>query len=103
MSLKLCAIYNCWDGIELLRGSMLSVQSGVDLFIIVYQTKSNFGELYNPGPDMDLSGFPNVILHEYVPGPNFGRTNEREKRNIGLQVAKENNCTHFLHMDCDEY
>jgi hypothetical protein len=65
--LKLSVIYNVFDGVELLRGSMLCMKDHVDLFIIVYQDVSNFGEQYNPLPDMDLSGFSNVTLVKYDP------------------------------------
>lgn len=101
--MKLAAIYNAWDGICLLRGSMLCLKNHVDLFIIVWQDVSNFGEKYNPIPDMDLSGFPNVILHKYDPTVGAGPFNEKKKRNIGLDIARANGCTHFLHLDNDEY
>jgi hypothetical protein len=100
--MKLAAIYNVWDGVELLRGSMRCLSGHVNVFIIVYQKVSNFGEAYDPLPDMDLSGFP-CIMHEYVPPKLGGATNEIQKRNIGIALAREQGCTHFLHMDCDEY
>lgn len=101
--MKLAAIYNAWDGIELLKGSMDCLKYHVDLFIIVWQDVSNFGEFYNPIPDMDLSGLKDVILVKYDPVVGAGMYNEKQKRNIGLNVARENGCTHFLHIDCDEY
>jgi hypothetical protein len=100
--MKLAAIYNVWCGEELLIPSMNSVRSGVDLFIIVYQKISNFGEVYNPMENLNLDEF-NHILIEYTPEPNNGFVNEKAKRNLGLQAAKELGCTHFLHMDCDEF
>ncbi len=101
--MKLAAIYNVFDGVELLRGSMMQLKSRVDLFIIVYQDISNFGEAYNPLPDMDLSGFNNLLLIKYEPKVNGGAINEAAKRNLGLEYAKQHNCTHFMHVDCDEY
>lgn len=100
---KLAAIYNVWDGDELLEYSINSVKSGVDLFIIVYQTTSNFGEKYDPLQNI-LKAVKDVpyILHKFTPINHAGISNEREKRNIGLQIAKKNSCSHFLHMDCDE-
>ncbi len=99
---KLAAIYNVWDGVELLRGSMMSIKNEVDIFIIVYQKVSNFGEKYNPLPEMDLSGFK-YLLVEYEPNSINGFQNEITKRNIGLECAKSLDCTHFMHVDCDEY
>ncbi len=101
--MKLAAIYNVWDSTELLRGSMLQMQYRVDVFIIVFQNISNYGEHYSPLSDMDLTGF-NYVLRFYSPDlskPGF--YNETTKRNIGLKAAKELNCTHFLMCDNDEY
>ncbi len=100
--MKLAAIYNVWDGVELLRGSMECLKNDVDLFIIVFQDISNFGEYYNPLLAMNLTGF-NFILIKYIPQKKAGQSNESEKRNIGLEVAKKQGCTHFLHLDTDEY
>lgn len=102
--MKLAAIYNVWDGVELLKGSI--EQLSVDLLIIVYQDISNFGEAFDPMIRMKADGIdklPNVVFHKYVPSLKTGFKNETNKREIGLSIAKKNNCTHFLHMDCDEY
>lgn len=99
---KLAAIYNCWDGVELLRGSMECLKKDVDVFIIVFQNVSNFGEHYRPLGDMDLRGF-NYVLKLYNPEIGHGAKNETAKRNLGIKAARELDCTHFLHLDCDEY
>ena len=102
--MKLAAIYNVWDGVELLYGSMKFLKDEVDVFILVWQDKSNFGEAYNPMDDFKIPDFGcEVILVKYEPVQNGGTTNEILKRNLGLQYAKDEGCTHFLHMDCDEY
>jgi hypothetical protein len=108
--MKLAAIYNVWDGVELLNGSMESVADGVDLFIIVFQNVSNTGEIYDPRPFMNLNikwlNEKKVITREYKPEIgiyNNPGQHERNKRNIGLDIARENGCSHFLHLDCDEY
>lgn len=100
--MKLAAIYNVWDGVELLKGSMNCLKNSVDIFIIIYQDVSNFGEHYNPLPEMDLQGF-NYILKKHTPYALVGSFNEIIKRNSGLDIAKKEGCTHFVHMDCDEY
>lgn len=100
--MKLAAIYNVWDGVELLKGSMECLKNDVDLFVIVWQEISNFGEAYNPIPDMNLAGYPFVLV-KYIPSINGGQRNEIEKRNLGLSYAKQFGCTHFLHLDTDEY
>lgn len=101
--MKLAAIYNVWDGAELLRGSMECLRGSVDLFIIVYQRVSNFGERYDPRPDMNIGDFKTIIFFEFIPTNWTGAGNEREKRNIGMNIARANGCTHFLNIDCDEY
>jgi hypothetical protein len=102
--MRLAAIYNVWDGAELLKGSMDCLKYQVDDFIIVWQDISNFGERYNPLDDVDLSGFKNVVLNKYYPTLTAGGMgNERAKRNIGITIAKTLKCTHFLNIDVDEY
>jgi hypothetical protein len=106
--MKLAAIYNVWDGVELLRHSMDCLKGHVDVYIIVWQPFSNWGERYNPLEDIKkaIEGYeiPNelVVFSEYVPEKLGGMNNEILKRNQGLEVAKKLNCTHFLHIDADE-
>jgi hypothetical protein len=101
---KIAAIYNVWDGDELLKGSVQSVQDYIDHIVIVCQSKSNFGEAYIPDvwPPELLSTKP-VHYLTWKPKIGYGRFNEIGKRNIGIDKARELGCTHFLHMDCDEY
>jgi hypothetical protein len=99
--MKLAAIYNVWDGEELLKGSVDCVKDHVEAIIIVYQETSNYGEVYCPVfPEFNLK---KIYFVKYIPGPGNGRHNEARKRNLGIAVAKGLKCTHFLHMDCDEY
>lgn len=103
--MKLCAIYNVWDGVELLKYSINSIKNDVDLIIIVYQTKSNFGEEYNPLEEIRkaLPGdHPITLIQNYTPEYIGGAVNEIKKRNLGLKLAYNEGCTHFLHLDCDE-
>jgi len=100
--MKLAAIYNVWDGVELLHGSMRSVACGVDLFIIVWQDVSNHGEVFSPLAGLDLFEFPVEFL-QFEPEAVEPWQNETNKRNAGLALARKHGCTHFLHMDCDEY
>lgn len=101
--MKLAAIYNVWDGVELLNGSIDLIKKDVDLFIFVWQDVSNFGEYYNPIKEMNLPDDITKVLVKYDPIGQIGFLNEKNKRNLGLDVAREHGCTHFLHLDCDEY
>jgi hypothetical protein len=97
--IKLAALYNVWDGDELLEGSIKCIKDNVDVVIIVFQTISNYGESY--APKIPRGDKIHTICHFAY--PNKGKENEIRKRNIGLDKARELGCTHFLHMDCDEY
>lgn len=101
---KLAAIYNLFDGTELLDKSIQTIYPHVDMVVIVYQDVSNFGEKCSPLPVIEKLQFKSKVeLIKYEPDLNQGGGyNERLKRNIGLYFARKNKCTHFLAMDCDE-
>lgn len=104
--MRLAAIYNVWDGDELLLGSIQQIYDHVDVIIIVYQLYSNFGERYNPITGVDARWFEHYKLRmqEYIPIQGIGgASNERAKRNLGIKMAQELECTHFFHIDVDEY
>lgn len=96
---RLAAIWNVWDGDELLFHSIKQIREHVDEVIVVYQNQSNYGEIYHPEIPSHLCDY---IIH-YKPQLHFsGTLNETAKRNIGLDKAKELGCTHFILMDNDE-
>lgn len=96
----LAAIYNVWDGDELLQGSIDQIRAHVDYIIVVWQETSNLGEHYKPS--LEISGVD--YFHKYKPlitnPPAF---NETQKRRIGLEMARRSGATHFISLDCDEY
>lgn len=99
--MKLAAIWNVWDGSELLKYSIKSIKA--DVYIIVYQTVSNWGEHYDPYMDvLDAIQGVNSLLVLYTPTDKSGFSNETAKRNLGIQYAKDMDCTHFMHVDTDE-
>lgn len=98
---KLIAIYNVFDGEELLPYSVKQIKPHVDGIICAYQNKSNRGEDYSPSFQHSL--FDYVIQYE----PNLTITasaNEKRKRNFALSSAKQlfPDITHFIFLDCDE-
>jgi hypothetical protein len=99
---KLAAIYNVWDGDEHLKGSMECLKAHVDLFVIVYQHVSNFGEYYMPN-FRQYSTEVETNYIKYDPKIGHGSLNEKAKRNKGIDYARDRGCTHFLTIDCDEY
>lgn len=108
--MKLAAIYNVFDGLELLKGSIDCIKNDVDEIIIVYQDVSNFGEQCE---DIvfkithllrsDFNLVCNIKWKKFTPTNISGQPNEILKRQLGIEKAKELGCTHFIQIDCDEY
>lgn len=107
-SMKLGVAYNLFDGEELLEASILSIREAVDYIIVVYQTISNYGnqtetDLKSLLDDLKKKGLVDEC-YEYIPDlSKKGAFNEKEKRNIGLNIARKKGCTHLLSMDTDEF
>jgi len=122
-----------FDGEELLYSSILSVKELATYIVIVYSTVSNFGFPSRPHLEDVLHDLKNKgLVHELVkyeprefspkekaflisPSADpmeVGKKpsevadvffNEMQKREIGRLRCKENGCTHFMSMDCDEH
>jgi len=104
--MKLAAIYNVFDGEELLEYSIKSIKNCVDYIIIVYQTQSNFGALNHNIESTIIDLKERDLIDEYVyykTPPRSPQINELTKRNKGLERAKKIGCTHFITIDCDEF
>ena len=101
------AIYNVFDGEELLEGSIKSVRPWVDLVIAVCQEYSNFGEYYDGGlKECERLYDLRAIDHIHYYNPKHGQSAlacETEKRNLGIKIAKSKGASHLIHLDCDEY
>lgn len=104
MEMKLCAIYNVWGDEELIRHSIAKIEPLVDGVIVVYSYQSNFGEWCCAGyyDEFLRPGFS--TWHQFEPSKNQdARWNETNKRNFGLDKARELGYTHFIMMDADEF
>ncbi|WP_210338313.1 hypothetical protein [Ensifer sp. ENS03] len=80
----------------------------MDYINIVVQFVSNVGNSAAPGLEVVLHQIEAERLvddiHIYEPDFSIAPVrNELNKRNIGLQLAKNAGVSHFLTMDCDEY
>jgi hypothetical protein len=96
---KLAAVWNVWDGDELLPYSVKAIKPHVDIRIAVVQGVSNLGEEYEPRFNYSL--FDYVVRFE----PDLTKrppVNETAKRNAGLRFAREIGATHYIGLDCDE-
>ena len=105
--MKLGASYNLFDGEELLESSILSIRDNVDYISVVFQTQSNCGKPCNAGLTDILSQLQQKGLIDHIEHytPSLDKNlhfNETKKRNIGLELSRENGCTHHLSLDTDE-
>lgn len=97
--MRLVAIYNVWKDWDLLEYSLKNIRPLVDGVIIVGSEYSNFGE---------YSAIPEAFINQdlYIREPQFkgnAAASETDKRNFGLDIARERGYTHFLTMDADEF
>lgn len=103
--MKLCAIYNVWDDWDLLHYSVKNIYPLVDGVIVVASTKSNYGEVSEIPERVKWTNLSGLNISLYVREPQFTHpmNSETDKRNYGLQVAKNEGYTHFLTCDSDEF
>jgi hypothetical protein len=106
--MKLGISYSVFDSEELLEGSIKQIRPCVDYINVIFQKTSNCGNQCSPDALKILKELKqkklidNVFLYE----PRFDivfNQNEVIKRNIGLAKCREQNCTHHMTMDADEY
>lgn len=100
--------YSVFDGVELLKASLTNIRPHVNYINVVYQDVSWYGEP-SPEPllpmleDMQKEGLIDKIIF-YEPDLKLtAGTNERLKRNIGLEDAKKNGVEYYMSMDVDEF
>jgi hypothetical protein len=112
--MKLGIIYNVWDGWEWLNitaKSFLAINYREIFSCVVAQEISNWGEVDTnvlPGVYQFRSEYLVEEVLTYTP-PKVAKhwadayEMERTKREMGMNRALKEGCTHILHMDCDEY
>jgi hypothetical protein len=106
--MKLGASYSVFDGEELLEFSIKQIRPYVDYITVVWQDISWRGnpakiDLHSFLLNLQKQGLVDKLIY-FKPNLKLQPSrNEINKRNIGLQDAKKNNCTHFMTMDCDEF
>lgn len=103
--MRLCAIYNVWDDWDLLRLSVKNIYSLVDGVIVIASTKSNYGEVSEIPEITKWTNLTGLDISLYIREPQFSHpmNSETDKRNYGLQVARNEGFTHFLMCDSDEF
>lgn len=101
--LKIAAVYNTWGDWALLNASIQNILPVVDMVIVVYSDKSNYGEMDEWRTDWVSHEDPHVTFHNYEPILNHPMHAETAKRNYGLDLARQSGATHYLCMDSDEF
>lgn len=99
---RLVAIFCVWgDSNDLIDYSLDNILPCVDGVIIVYSHKSNFGnyrEFFTSIQD------EKIVLYNWEPNTShMPHYNETEKRQFGLEKAKQAGFTHFIFLDHDEF
>ncbi len=109
-TMKLGVSYNLFDGEELLEASIKSIRKEADFISVIYQKESYRGQPASPTVESLLHKLKRkgLIDEIYLYERNFNQHKDKhiyecEKRDIGLKLAKDNGCTHYLSMDVDEF
>ncbi len=106
--MRLGASINLFDNEESIKPLLLNIRPYVDCISITYQLRSNWGVPAAPYlmdllHDLKRKGLVDNLI-PFVKSPtNTPAMNEVKKRNIGLNDAKNNKCTHFISFDADEF
>ena len=91
---------------DLLQGSVDQIATYIDVLIVIGQSTSNWGEYYEEFTFPEFEGeYIQEIFTPSTPARNWREAQKMEthKRNMGIGIAKGMGCSHFLHMDSDEY
>lgn len=103
--MKLCSIINAWaDTVELLPYAINNHLQFCDGVIVVWSVASNHGAVDNRMLQFVAThNYQNVLFHQIEPLKKMKPLlNETRKRNVGLDVAKHKDYTHFFLADADE-
>ena len=104
--MKLATIINSWaDTVELLPSCIENHLEFADSVIVVWSKKSNRGQVDDAVFNMiATTSFRDTIFHQYEPNESLApHLSETKKRNLGLDIAREHEFTHFLIADADEF
>lgn len=107
-SMKLGISYNLFDGEELLETSIKSVRKSAYHISVVYQLISNSGEKRSDDIVSLLQDLKKRhLIDEFslfeTDATKPANVNERNKRLVGLKIARKAGCTHYLSLDVDEF
>ena len=105
---KLALTINAFDASELLEDLISEIRDQVDHVAAIYQKKSYWN---NPMAEEDMEELLRLqkldLIDELIEfKPNFtkySREQECDKRNMGIDLMKQNGSSHILNIDADEF
>lgn len=110
--IRLGAMYNCFEGSELLRYSIRQIRPHVDFILLMYQKFSWYG---HPVLGKDLNEIESLLKEKLVDQifcfypevfaieSTSARTIEAQKRNVGRSLLYSFGMTHMVDLDTDEF
>lgn len=104
--MKLAAVYNIWGDTDMLKHSIANIRPMVDVVIVIYSVTSNFGNRCDRDGSNESYPFEETPIWFFQCEPDLRiapHHNECNKRNFGLNKAREYGVTHFVMMDADEF
>lgn len=105
---KVGAAYNTFYGIELLEKSIKSIRPVVDYVVVVHQKISFSGNEEDPINNvlfkklLDDKLIDDIVYYDVNTSTQGSEGSVLEKRNIGLEYCRQNNCDFIIPMDADE-
>jgi len=98
---------NAFDGSEFLEPLISEIRDQIDWVAAFYQRKSYWG---NPMSSEDMDelhrlhklGLINELIEFKPDFSKYSREQECDKRNMGIQIAKDRGCSHIVNIDVDE-
>ena len=106
---KLIATINFWSDSKewLIEHCEMLRACGVDYILVLSQITSNYGIKDNSGQALVIEAKNNRLIDDYIlfiPNLNLtGSTNEKEKRKLGVNYAKQKEFDYILLTDTDEF
>lgn len=105
---KLGLTINAFDASELLEYLIKEIKDQIHWVAAIYQKKSYWR---NPMDEKDMNELIRLKdiglideLIEFKPDfSKYSREQECEKRNMGIEIAKQRGCSHILNIDADEF
>ncbi|MFA5153586.1 MAG: hypothetical protein WC554_13565 [Clostridia bacterium] len=106
--LKLSLTVNSFDATELLFSLISEIRDQVDHVAAIYQKKSYWQNPMDPKDMEELLRLKSIgLIDELIEfkgnTAKASREQETDKRNMGIQLMKDNGSSHVLNIDCDEF